>query len=164
MLASTGCLFRKKADTNPAGPSQFEQLLREAERVVAYSDFGLRVADELKASGLLDGIPHLEEAYSFARSSLVEMRDYGQPFLDLVRAVKDFDTTDKTALRESFEKVKESLKQLRPKTDKFIELMIEYLNKKGVTNVDVETLPSKLAIARSFIDAGIKVIESRLKD
>lgn len=131
-----------------------------AERLVIYSDTGIKALDELKASGVANDF---EGQRAAAVTTLTELRDATLVFVEKAKTFTKFDATSRADLAKLFEAVTDALQRLKEKIAFVVTKTIEYLNARGITNVrDPQAIVRRINFALDILDASAKLIHTRL--
>lgn len=174
-LAGAGC-GHKKVATDPQADAQAKlQALQktlarfqsEAERLTVYADIGVEAIDQVKDSDLYKDVkaefPDVEKAADIARTTLVEFSATAKPFVALSKAVTTLDPANKEQLKAAFEPTRKAVAGLRQPVQDLVKIIVSYLNKKGLTNVDLEQLERRIDFGFTVIDGAARLIPTWLQ-
>src|ERR1044072_1205799 len=127
LVLSTSCFTFTACDGDAVRKTR-----EAAERLVIYSDLGLKSLNELKVGGALVGF---DDYYNVAITGLTEIRDTTLLFVDKVKGFTKFDPKTREDLAKAFVAVTDALGRLKPKVAFLVTKAIEVLNAKGITNI-----------------------------
>jgi hypothetical protein len=154
------CMFAASLSFTACDGDAVRKTREAAERLVIYSDLGLKAVDELKATGALTGYEAVEQV---ASQTLVEVRDATLVFIEKAKTFTKFDARSREDLAKLFVAVTDALERLKPKIAFVVGKVIEYLNARGVTNIkDPQKIINRVNFALNVLDASAKLIQTRI--
>jgi hypothetical protein len=131
-----------------------------AERLVIYSDLGLKSLEELKTGGALTGF---DDSYNVATTGLTEISDTTLLFVEKVKGFTKFDAKNREDLAKAFAAVSDALQRLKPKVAFLVTKVVEYLNARGITNIqDPQSVVRRVNFAIDILDASARLIQTRI--
>lgn len=161
-LGAIGCAKRAKVNTKPSAAVSISDFLSEAERGVIWTDNALGALEQLKATGIFsDG--KLASAYEKAHRLLTQVKEAGQPAIELARSITAVDATNKQSLLDSLSEVERKLQELQKEITAIATLAIEALNKRGITSIDTATIPGKVEFAFKLLNNAFRLAKTYLK-
>lgn len=155
------CLLAASLSFTACGEDDVRKVREAAQRLVIYSDTGIKALQELKASVKLEG--KFGEVEEQAETALVEMRDATLLFVDKAKSFTKIDVKNRADLAKLFEAVTDVLVKLKPKIAIVVNAAITYLNSQGITNIrDPEAVIRRVNFALDVLDTSAKLIAVKL--
>jgi hypothetical protein len=177
-LAGSGCGHKKVATQPGMTPEQqqakdaadkqaaidrLNKLKGEVQRLISAANIGVKAVGALKAQANLPKIPALDEAYDLASAELDEIQKTSDEVFELLKTFKQLDGLSKATLLEAFDKIPPHLDKLEPQLQRIANLVVAYLNSKGITDISVTNMQRNCDLARTLMDGSARIIRTYLE-